>query len=313
MSAGIMKIIPLFRPLFAGACAVLLAAQVLAADSPREHLSLDLNWKFHLGDDFPNASDLSHLGTSTGPVTERFDDSAWGSVNLPHDWAIELPYDRTGDKDHSYRPIGPGFPKNSVGWYRRTFELPAADAGKRIWLTFDGAYRDTTVWVNGWLVCHPMGGYNPFREDITDVVHLGGRNTLAVRVDASKFEGWFYEGAGIYRHVWLDKTAPVAIAPDGIFVYSKFKNNVPSDKAEIHVEANLLNSLTNDTAAMVGCEIVSPDGKSQARLKGSAKVPAGSPGVLKSGIKTVFAGSLVAGIAKIVQTAHDRFGRRQSC
>ena len=83
------------------------------------------------------------------------------------------------------------------------------------------------------------GGYNPFREDITDVVHFGGRNTIAVRVDATKFEGWFYEGAGIYRHVWLDKTAPVAIAPDGIFVYSKFKNNVPSDKAEIHVEATL--------------------------------------------------------------------------
>ena len=78
--------------------------------------------------------------------------------------------------------------------------------------------HDATVWVNGWCVKRHEGGYYPFREDITDVVHFGGRNTVSVRVDATGSEGWFYEGAGIYRHVWLDKTAPVAIAPDGIFV-----------------------------------------------------------------------------------------------
>ena len=130
--------------------------------------------------------------------------------------------------NHGYRALGPGFETNSIGWYRRTFELAKADEGKRIWLTFDGVYRDATVWVNGWLVRRHEGGYYPFREDITDVVHYGGKNTIAVKVDATKFEGWFYEGAGIYRHVWLEKTAPLAIAPDGIFVYSQFKNNVPT-------------------------------------------------------------------------------------
>ena len=280
-----IKIVPSFHFFFA--CAVLLAAQLAVAQSPsvvrgsaaaeggREHLSLDANWKFHLGDDWPNASDLSHLGTSTGPITERFNDSAWRPVNLPHDWGIELPFDRNGDKDHGYRPLGRNFPSNSIAWYRRAFELPQSDAGKRIWLTFDGVFRDTTVWVNGWLVRRHEGGYNPFREDITDVVHFGGRNTVAVRVDATKFEGWFYEGAGIYRHVWLDKTAPVAIAPNGIFVYSKFKNNVPSDHAEIHVEANLLNALTNDAAAIVNCQIVSPEGKSLTQFKGSVIVAGG--------------------------------------
>ena len=116
-----IKIVPSFhcfrvRRVAGGATAV--------AQSPREHLSLDANWKFHLGDDWPNASDLSHLGTSTGPITERFNDSAWRPVNLPHDWAIELPFDRNGDKDHGYRPLGPNFPSNSIAWYRRTFELP---------------------------------------------------------------------------------------------------------------------------------------------------------------------------------------------
>ncbi|HEX7577634.1 MAG TPA: hypothetical protein VF430_06320 [Verrucomicrobiae bacterium] len=135
----------LFRTVRAGACAVLFLAQLAAAQSPRsargvvasgepsvgapvtpraEHLSLDANWKFHLGDDWPNASDLSHLGTSTGPITERFNDSAWRPVNLPHDWGIELPFDRNGDKDHSYRPLGRNFPSNSIAWYRRAFELP---------------------------------------------------------------------------------------------------------------------------------------------------------------------------------------------
>ncbi|HEY5234452.1 MAG TPA: beta-galactosidase GalA [Verrucomicrobiae bacterium] len=248
----------LFRTLRAGACAVLFAAQLAAAQSPREHLSLDLNWKFHLGDDWPNASDLSHLGTSTGPITERFNDSAWRAVNLPHDWGIELPFDRNGDKDHGYRPLGRNFPSNSIAWYRRTFELPSSDSGKRIWLTFDGAFRDTTVWVNGWLVRHHEGGYNPFREDITDVVHFGGKNTVAVRVDATKFEGWFYEGAGIYRHVWLDVTSPVAVAPDGIFVATV----IPvSDLGRIQIQTQVRNSQSNSVAAKVNCEIRSPEGK----------------------------------------------------
>ena len=186
---------------------------------------------------------------------------------------MELPFDRAGDRNHGFKPLGPGFEDNSIAWYRRTFELPAEDSGKRIWLTFDGVFRDATVWVNGWLVRRHEGGYYPFREDITDVVKFGGRNVVAVRVDATKFEGWFYEGAGIYRHVWLDKTAPVAIAPDGIFVYSQFKDNVPAEEAEMYVEANVLNTLTNDVTAVVDCEIVAPEGKSVAHFNKSTEVP----------------------------------------
>jgi len=233
----------------------------LAADSPREHLSLDTNWKFHMGDDWPGALHLDKAGASTGPAAERFGDQAWRSIDLPHDWAIELPFDKNADTSHGFKPVGPGFLKNSLGWYRRTFDLPAEDAGKRIWLQFDGVFRDATVWVNGWLVTRHEGGYYQFRADVTDIVHFGGKNTVSVRVDATKFEGWFYEGAGIYRHVWLDKTAPVAIAPDGIFVYSQFKNNIPTGKAQIQIETRLLNTLTNAVKATVKCEIISPEGK----------------------------------------------------
>ena len=115
------------------------------AVSPREKLLLDFNWKFHLGDNWPDMLRLDKAGQNSGPASERFNDSAWRTVNLPHDWAIELPFDKTADVSHGFKPVGPGFPNNSVGWYRRTFDLPAADADKRIWLDFDGAYRDTTV------------------------------------------------------------------------------------------------------------------------------------------------------------------------
>ena len=186
-------------------------------------------------------------GTGSGPAAENFADAYWRVVNLPHDWAVELPFDRTADGSHGFKPVGPGYPKNSIGWYRRTFELPAGESGKRIWLTFDGVFRDATVWVNGWLVRRHEGGYYPFREDITDVVHFGGKKHVAVRVDATKFEGWFYEGAGIYRHVWLDKTAPVAIAPDGVFVYSTVQEQRAAGQAELpKFRCGCSISLTND-------------------------------------------------------------------
>jgi beta-galactosidase len=267
------------RRLLTAAFLAVLTSTLFAAEtnSPREHLSLDANWKFHLGDDWPNALRLDKAGASGGPAAEKFSDNSWRTVNLPHDWAIELPFDKNADTSHGFKPVGPGFPNNSIGWYRRTFELPQEDSGKRIWLTFDGVFRDATVWVNGWLVTRHEGGYYPFREDITDVAHFGGKNVITVKVDASKFEGWFYEGAGIYRHVWLDKTAPVAIAPDGVFVYSQFSNNIPDGPLELHVQTRLKNSLTNDMSVAVTQIIHGPTGSDFfMKFQRTAIVPASS-------------------------------------
>ena len=260
------------RLLLAAAAACTLNSFVAqAGDSPREHLSLDANWKFHLGDDWPGALHLDKAGASTGPAAEKFSDQSWRSLNLPHDWAIELPFDKNSDTSHGFKPVGPGYAKNSIGWYRRTFDLPPEDSGKRIWLTFDGVFRDATVWVNGWLVKRHEGGYYPFREDITDVAHFGGKNVISVRVDATKFEGWFYEGAGIYRHVWLDKTAPVAIAPDGIFVYCQFSNNMPAGPATIQLSTTLVsNARRMRGAAEVNWSIIKPDGPNHWKIGGSA-------------------------------------------
>lgn len=218
----------------------------LAANTPREKFLLDEGWKFHLGDEWPSALRLDKAGASGGPAGVSFGDTTWRVVNLPHDWAVELPFDSSADSAHGFHTVGPGFPKNSVAWYRRKFDLPREDAGKRLWLEFDGVFRDCTVFVNGWIVGHHESGYSSFRYDITDVANYGGKNVISVRVDASKFEGWFYEGAGIYRHVWLEKTAPLSIAPDGIFVrFDGLKTNgTISGKTEapLHIEARVENS-----------------------------------------------------------------------
>ena len=236
------------------------ADTVVELNSPRERLLLDFNWRFHLGDDWGMGQDLVKAGGSSGPARPGFSDAGWRSVNLPHDWVIELPFDEKADGSHGFKPIGPGFPQNSVGWYRRTFELPKEDTGKRLWLEFDGAYRDCRVYLNGYFVGHHESGYSSFRYDITDVAHCGGKNVLAVRVDGSQFEGWFYEGAGLYRHVWLVKTAPLAIAPDGTFVFTEFENNVPQGPAEIIVKTRLSNAETNSATAKVTCQVKDPEG-----------------------------------------------------
>jgi beta-galactosidase len=260
-----------------------------AADSPREKLLFDFGWKFHLGDapdagsqfDYPEVSDLTktrvqdigkegeladlsaaakdNVGPNVSFVQPGFDDGGWRALNLPHDWAVELPFDSTAEVRHGFKPVGPGFPQNSIGWYRREFDLVASDKGKVLWLEFDGVYRDSLVWLNGHCLGRHLSGYTGFRYDISQYANYGGKNELVVRVDASRFEGWFYEGAGIYRHVWLEKTSPVAIAPDGVFVWSEFQNNDPKEICEVHVQTQLLNAQKND---VVNYEIITPDGKS---------------------------------------------------
>lgn len=196
------------------------------AIAPRERLLFDFGWKFCFGHGSDPSKDLGYgYGQSDFSKTGQlgfaktgFDDSAWRTLDLPHDWAVELPFvhDDSGQGDgglrsHGYKPLGRRYPETSIGWYRREFDVPAGDAGRRIWIEFDGAMRDALVFVNGSFVGHSASGYAPFRFEVTDFLAYGARNVIAVRVDASQGEGWFYEGAGIYRHVWLVKTDPVSL------------------------------------------------------------------------------------------------------
>jgi beta-galactosidase len=252
-----------------------LAGRTQAADaptSPREKLLMDFGWKFHLGDDWGMSERLDKAGVNPGPAAINFGDTSWRTIDLPHDWVIELPFDPNSDTSHGFKPAGPHFHTNDVGWYRRSFTLPESDKGRRLWIQFDGVFRDCRVFVNGFLIGHHESGYSSFRYDITDVANCGGKNTVAVRVDASEFEGWFYEGAGIYRHVWLLKSAPLFVPPDGTFVYSKFPGNVPQGPATLHIETTLKNAQSNAVEATVNCEILDPQGQSVAQTKQSTRM-----------------------------------------
>ena len=196
-------------------------AEAATAVAPREHLLFDFGWKFCQGNGDDPLRDLG-FGMGQGDfakmgefefATEKLDDSKWRTLNLPHDWAVELPFVRDEEQQsHGYKPLGRRYPETSIGWYRRTFDLPKEDAARRTVVQFDGAFRSALVFLNGYFVGRNDNGYAPFCFDLTDFLNYGGKNFLVVRMDASFGDGWFYEGAGIYRHVWLTKTDALHLA-----------------------------------------------------------------------------------------------------
>ncbi len=234
----------------------------------REKLLLDFGWRFHLGDANDPAKDFGFGGGRAGNFqktgnflpagTLAFDDNDWRQVDLPHDWAIELPF--TNDpalSSKGYYPLGRTYPATSVGWYRRVFELSADDAGKRISIEFDGSYRETMVIFNGFYIGRHSGGYDPFSFDVTDFATPGGRNVLLVRVDATSSDGWFYEGAGIYRHTWLVKTHPVHVKQWGTLVTAQVKDRA----AELSIKTEVNNSAKAAQNAHVISTIFDASGK----------------------------------------------------
>ncbi len=238
--------------------------------SPRMHLNFDEGWKFHLG----HASDphrdfnygIANILSKTGDagntcIRMDFDDRAWTSVQLPHDWAVSLPFSHVDNEDvdaHGYHAVGALFPENSIGWYRKTFSVDRADSGKRLVLQFDGIFRDSKVWINNCYLGGRFSGYGGSSYDITDFVRFNGRNTVVVRVDASQYEGWFYEGAGIYRHAWLDTYDNLHIAArGGVFVHTA----VSGEQAAVTIETTVINQEIHRVNATVSAYITDRSGQ----------------------------------------------------
>ncbi len=208
-----------------------MAAPVQRTAPGRERTSLDRGLRFALGHATDPERDFGHgtgyfsylakTGFGDGPASPEFDDRAWRIVDLPHDWAVEAPFDAKAKASHGFKAVGHGFPERSVGWYRRNFFVPESDLGRRLRIEFDGIYRAARVFVNGFLLGEEPSGYLGASYDLSEYLNYGGDNVIAVRVDASEEEGWFYEGAGIYRHTWLLKTDPLHVARYGTWVRSE--------------------------------------------------------------------------------------------
>ena len=233
---------------------------------------MDFGWRFALGHAYDAQKDFDHgtgyfsyfakSGYGDGAASASFDDRAWRIVNLPHDWAVELPFDSRGGHSHGYKAIGRLFPENSVGWYRKKFFIPESDLGRRIVVEFDGIHRNASLWVNGFYLGTEHCGYSSFQYDISDYLNYGGDNVIAVRVDVTMEEGWFYEGAGIYRHVWLTKTSPLHVAQYGTFVTS----NIKKESADISAATTVVNESTSEAAFNIIHTVDDPSGKQVASV-----------------------------------------------
>ncbi len=228
---------------------------ILAPAGARERIRFDEGWEFAFGIASSPALDFG-CGTeyftyltkaasihNEGPYSPKFDKSKWSAewkaVDLPHDWVVDLPFEAKASHSHGYKTVGFKYPETSVGWYRKTFTVPAGDEGKHFAIQFDGIFRDARIWVNGFYLGNEPSGYATQVYDISEYLNYGEENLVCVRVDATVEEGWFYEGAGIYRHVWLDVTSPVHVAPFGTFVHSTLSDSF--DTAFVTVETSVRN------------------------------------------------------------------------
>lgn len=252
------------------------SAAAVPAVAPREQLLFDFGWKFTFGHGNDPSRDLG-FGFGQGDFAKTgdfkfskagFDDSQWRTLNLPHDWAVELPFVRDEEqKSHGYKPLGRRYPETSVGWYRREFEIPESDLGRRIWVDFDGAFRDVLIFLNGCFIGRNNNGYAPFRFDLTDFLNYGAKNYLVLRVDASFGDGWFYEGAGVYRHVWLTKADAVHLGKWETTVRSTLNGN----SATLNLATVVENEGKQASSARVSWKIVDAKGATVATAESPAQ------------------------------------------
>jgi len=199
-----------------------------------------------------------------------FDDSSWQIVNLPHDWAIEGPFDTTG------KIAGGGMgrlPSPGIGWYRKKLYVPDSDTGACFFLDVDGAMSYATVWLNGHVVGGWPYGYASWRVDLRPYIVPGRTNQLAIRLDNPPDSSRWYPGGGIYRNVWLVKTHPVHVCHWGTWITT---SNVSKSAADVRLELTIDNRSSSDLPVSVATEIFHCDKNGCKTGRAIANFPTGT-------------------------------------
>jgi beta-galactosidase len=264
--------------------AFLLISSLAAIAEPeppvRERLSFNADWRFVKGDPDGASNTLSYANikawvnaTGAGMTTQTnlesrpeanpggdvaytraaFDDSAWRKLNLPHDWGIEGPFKQ------EYPGETGKLPWWGVAWYRKHFDVPATDQGRRVYLDVDGAMAYANVWLNGQYVGGWPFGYASWRLDLTPYLKVGAENVIAIRLDNPPDSSRWYPGGGIYRNVWLVKTSPVHVGQWGTYVTTP---EASASTATVKIRVNVDNDTDTDATVSVRNEIreLKPDG-----------------------------------------------------
>ena len=225
----------------------------------------DADWRFGPGD-------------VDGAHAEAFDDGNWRRVDLPHDWSIEGPI----AQDNPAGARGGFFP-GGIGWYRRTFDAPAAWADRKVAVEFDGVYWHSDVWINGHHLGHRPSGYVSFRYDLTDHLDLGRANVLAVRVDNSQQpNSRWYTGSGITRHVWLAVTGRVHLAHWGTSITTP---RVADDEATVAVASVVCNETESPAGVTLRSTVLGPDGRQAVASDSTADLPPGAEHRFRHAVK----------------------------
>lgn len=213
-----------------------------AQENARTKINFDRSWKFKLD--------------STKAYNEpNINDANWRTLNLPHDWSIEFPFDST-----SPTGIGGGALRGGIGWYRKTFLLPQSDKGKNIFIDFDGVYRNSEVWINGHSLGMRPNGYISFRYDLTPYLNYGAeKNVIAVKVDnLQQPNSRWYSGSGIYRNAWLVKTGKIYVDHWGTFITTP---QISSASATVHIITKICNQNSSDQSIILHTILLDSDGK----------------------------------------------------
>ncbi len=273
--------------------------------SPRLHLPFEQDWNFHLGE-IGHISRLSQKAAGLTGLTNLLPDekpkldqpnpweemieklrslpmfeswggdpipadkvTGWSPVRLPHDWKTDLPYTNDTQK-YSPTLITQGYKPSGAGCYRKLFAIPAEWDGKKISIEFDGIMGASTIWVNGVCLGEHWSGYTSFAYDLTEILNYGdeGLNVILIRVDCTDSQGWWYEGAGIYRHVWLTVTDRLRVAHWGTFITTPV---ISPDQATVRVQTTLDNGHASSQTCTVKTILLDPDGQAVAEAAQNAE------------------------------------------
>ena len=257
----------------------------------RKEINFNLDWVFHKGDiKVPRPIDKGPVYTQAkierklmGPAAYNYVDipryyqgirelrnDGWVTVNLPHDYIVDQDNDPTQNNAHGYF-------KYDNAWYRKRFELGEEAKGKRVTLQFEGVAGRSEVYLNGCLMKRNFSTYNSFEVDITNNLYFDKENVLAVYTNTEEFEGWWYQGGGIYRNVKLVITEPVAIDLYGVYApYKKLDGN----NWQVDFETTVLNDSYEDVTVEAVTTIMDADGNVVAAASGSGEIPLREKGVL---------------------------------
>lgn len=231
------------------------ASILFAQSNARKVLAFEDNWRFIKED-------------INGAEKQDFDDKSWRTLSVPHDWSIEGPYDRA-----NLTGRGGGYLPGGIGWYRKTFTVPAVDANKKVFIEFDGVMANSDVWINGQHLGQRPNGYIGFRYDLTPHLNKGKINVIAVRADNSvQPASRWYTGAGIYRHVRLITANPVHVAQWGVFITTK---DVSTKSAAVTVKTAIENKSAASKTITLQTTIIGPDGKAVKSVQSAQTIAAG--------------------------------------